>query len=160
RQGVALADAAEGQRATPGPAHGTEADALALVVEAAKRLVAADQHVMPLRPPGDLLEVLRSDQPAVRVARLCQHQQPRSPQGPVHLIKAETQPAVLDMRAKPADTGTASPQGQREQRRGRVEQDDAVAAVDEGVEERVKGPGGPSGDENLVNGADRNFVVD
>src|SRR5947209_1051087 len=89
RQGVALADAADGERATPRPADGTEADALALIVEAAKRLVAADQHVMPLRPPGNLLEILGSNQPAARVARLGQHQQPRAPQGPVQFVEAE-----------------------------------------------------------------------
>src|SRR5262249_21256862 len=94
RQRVPLADAAGGQRAPASPADSPETDVVALVMEAAERFVAVDQHVVTLGPPGDLLEVLGSDEATARVARLHQHQQPRPAQGPVQLVETEAQAAI------------------------------------------------------------------
>ena len=58
-----LADASGEQEPVLGMGKARQPRALRLVAILLERLIDIDQHVVPLRPPGDLLEIFDSENP-------------------------------------------------------------------------------------------------
>ena len=106
-EGVALAGAADSERALAGQRQRADTDGLGLVPEAGEHVVAEDEHVVAVGPPGDLFEVLRRDHPAGGVVWRAQHQEARSAQGAGEMVEAQARSPFLDPGGQPADDGAA-----------------------------------------------------
>src|SRR5439155_7449210 len=118
----------------------------------AKRLVAEDQGVTPVGPPGDLFEGLRAEGAAGRVGRRVDYDQSSATQCLGEVRGVVTDLALLDRRCYPSHSRAPLAQGECVQRRRGIEQDHGVAWIDEGVESQMKCSGRPSGYEHFIDG--------
>ena len=75
------------------------------------------------------------------------------------VVEARAEVALLDARADPGDLRPPRLDREGVEWRNGVEQQDAVATIDEGVEDGLDGPERPGGDEDLLRRADGELAV-